>query len=103
MRGERAVPALDAADLVAELPPPAAGPIGRVVEGRLWLHARPIRHPALAVSNLEHRVAVVQTGLGDTGELLAELAGSWDGLVLVALGAGHLPVGSLRELRAATA
>jgi len=82
---------------------PAAGPIGRVVEGRLWLHARPIRHPTLAVSALEQRVAVVPSGLGDTGEVLAELAGSWDGLVLVALGAGHLPVATLRELRMATA
>ena len=24
---------------------PVAGPLGRVVEGRVWLHARPLRHP----------------------------------------------------------
>jgi L-asparaginase len=81
---------------------PATGPIGRVVERRIWLHARPVRHPAIPVRRLEHRVAVVSTGLGDDGEALGELAASWDGIVLVALGAGHLSAGGLSELRAAT-
>lgn len=81
---------------------PATGPIGRVVERRVWLYTRPLAHPAIPVRRLEHRVAVVSTGLGDDGEALGELAASWDGLVLVSLGAGHLSPGALRELRAAT-
>lgn len=80
---------------------PAAGPIGRIVEGRAWLHARPIRPEPLILDRLEYRVAVVTSALGDDGDVLAELAASRDGIVLVALGAGHLPPGALAELRAA--
>jgi L-asparaginase len=57
----------------------------------------------LAVKRLEHRVAIVSTGLGDSGQALAELASSCDGIVLTALGAGHLSPGALAELRAAAA
>lgn len=81
---------------------PAAGPLGRVVERRVWLHARPSRPVPLNVPRLEHRVTIVTVGLGDQGEMLGELAGRWDGIVLVALGAGHLSTGALHELRAAT-
>jgi L-asparaginase len=82
---------------------PVTGPIGRVIERKVWLHARPTRQPPLPVRRLEHRVAIVTAGLGDSGELLGELAAGWDGIVLVALGAGHLSPGALEELRAATA
>jgi L-asparaginase len=82
---------------------PVTGPLGRVVEGRLWLHARPVRPVAVDVQQLEHRVAIVTAGLGDQGEALAMLAGSCDGIVLVALGAGHLSVRALGELREAAA
>ncbi|MBV8431861.1 MAG: asparaginase, partial [Solirubrobacterales bacterium] len=34
---------------------PAAGPLGRVVGGRLWLAARPTRQPTVTVTRLEHR------------------------------------------------
>lgn len=81
---------------------PVAGPIGRVVERRIWLHARPNRHPPVPVERLEHRVAIVTAGLGDRGEVLRDLAAGWDGLVLVALGAGHLSAGTLDELGSAT-
>jgi L-asparaginase len=80
---------------------PAAGPVGRVVETRTWLHARPVRPEPLRVERLEYRVAIVAAGLGDEGDVLAELAASRDGIVLVALGAGHLSPGALAELRAA--
>jgi L-asparaginase len=80
---------------------PAAGPLGRVVEGRVWLHARPIRPRPLAVERLDKRVEVVTATLGDDGSLLRAAAGSADGLVVVALGAGHLPPDTLHELRAA--
>jgi L-asparaginase len=82
---------------------PAAGPIGRIVEGRVWLHAKPLRPPHLDVQRLEHRVAIVTAPLGDDGALLRHAAATSDGVVLVALGAGHLPPPVLRELRQATA
>jgi L-asparaginase len=81
---------------------PTTGPIGRVVGGRIWLHARPDRHPPIPVQRLEHRVAIVTAGLGDGGEVLGELAAGWDGIVLVSLGAGHLSAGALDELQSAT-
>lgn len=80
---------------------PVAGPVGRVVEQRIWLHARPHRNPPISVQRLEHRVAIVTSGLGDRGELLRELAEGWDGLVLVAFGAGHLSAEALAQLRSA--
>jgi L-asparaginase len=80
---------------------PTAGPVGRVVEGRVWLHARPILPRPLAVDRLDKRVELVTATLGDDGSLLRAAAASADGLVVVALGAGHLPPGMLDELRAA--
>ena len=80
---------------------PVAGPVGRVVEGRVWLHARPIRPAALDVTRLEYRVPIVPSMLGDDGAALGEAAAASDGVVLVALGAGHVSVGVLEELRTA--
>jgi L-asparaginase len=80
---------------------PVAGPLGRIVEGRVWLHARPIRPAPLPVQRLAHRVAIVPTFLGDDGDLLGHAAAGGDGVVLVALGAGHVPPGVLHELRSA--
>ncbi len=80
---------------------PAAGPLGRVVEGRVWLHARPLRAPTFAVASLDHRVEIVYPGVGDDGAVLRLAADAADGLVLVAFGAGHLSPGLLKELRAA--
>jgi L-asparaginase len=80
---------------------PGAGPLGRVVEGRVWLHARPIHPGQLAVERIEQRVAIVTAALGDDGALIEEAAASHDGVVLVAFGAGHLSPAALRRLRAA--
>jgi L-asparaginase len=80
---------------------PVAGPIGRIVGGRPWLHARPVRTPPLTVQRLEYRVAIATAALGDDGDVLAELAESRDGIVLVAHGAGHLSASAIRELRTA--
>ncbi len=80
---------------------PTAGPLGRIVEGRVWLHATPRRPAPMPVRRLEHRVDTVTTGLGDDGRLLRHAAGSCDGVVLVALGAGHLSQPVLHELRTA--
>ena len=80
---------------------PIGGPLGRIVDGRVWLHASPRRPAPLDVKRLEHRVSTVATGLGDDGALLRHAAQSGDGVVLVALGAGHLAPVVLRELRSA--
>jgi L-asparaginase len=82
---------------------PTAGPVGRIVEGRVWLHATPRRVGPLSVKRLEHRVTTVTTGLGDDGALLRHAAEISDGVVLVALGAGHLSKEVLAELRQAAA
>ena len=82
---------------------PVAGPIGRIVEGRTWLHARPIRPAPLVVERLEFGVPIVTATLGDQGDVLGELAASRDGIVLVALGAGHLSASAIGELRTAAA
>jgi L-asparaginase len=77
---------------------PTTGPIGRIVDRRVWLHSRPIPRTALSVLGLEHRVPIVIAVLGDDGKLLGEVAASRDGVVLAALGAGHLSPGALAEL-----
>lgn len=77
---------------------PAAGPIGRVVEGRVWLHARPLAPPTVSPRELTHRVDIITASLGEDGRLLAQAAHQADGVVIVAFGAGHLSPGLLREL-----
>ena len=78
---------------------PGLGPIGRVVEGRLALRARPVRPArALAPERLDFRVPVVVATLGDD---LALLDAPADGAVLAALGGGHLSPAALNRLRAA--
>jgi L-asparaginase len=80
---------------------PVAGPLGRVVERRVWLHARPSRSAPLSVEALEHRVEIISPGMGDDGALLRHAAASADGVVLVAFGAGHLSPTLLAALREA--
>jgi len=80
---------------------PTVGPIGRIVEGRVWLHATPRRPTPIPIQRLEHRVSTVTTGLVDDGALLRYAAEISDGVVLIALGAGHLSKEVLAELREA--
>jgi L-asparaginase len=82
---------------------PVGGPIGRVTDGGLTIHARPARRAPLAVTRLDARVPIVPTAMGDDGALLRSAAADADGVVFVALGAGHVPVPVLGELRAAAA
>jgi L-asparaginase len=80
---------------------PISGPFGRVVEGRLWLHARPLPPPTIVPAELGHRVDIVTAALGDDGSALSHATHHADGVVLLAFGAGHLSPALLRELRAA--
>ena len=74
---------------------PGGGPIGRVVEGRVWLHARPVRPSAVTPAPRSsggdrHHISGRRRSHARRRPRLA------DGLVLVALGAGHLPPGVLQ-------
>jgi L-asparaginase len=84
---------------------PTCGPLGRVVEGRVAVALRPARRrPALDVRRLDLRVPIVATALGDDGSLLAAAAEDGaDGIVLVALGGGHVGPAVLEALRFAAA
>lgn len=83
---------------------PRSGPIGRVAEGRVDLFSRPVRGPRLQPESLSFHVPIAGTWLGDDGALLrAALGTDPDGLVLTALGAGHLPPPVLAVLREAPA
>ena len=81
---------------------PGAGPIGRVIEGRVWLHARPLPQPRRSrpprsptASRSSPRRSVT------TAHCCEAAAAQSDGLVLVAFGAGHLSPGMLAALQAA--
>ena len=80
---------------------PATGPLGRMVEGRVWLYAEPLRTPPLRPHELSHRVAIVTASLGDDGALLRAAGADTNGLVVVSFGAGHLTPGMLDALREA--
>ena len=82
---------------------PRSGPIARIAEGRVDLFSRPLRGPQVPIpETLEFWTPIVTTWLGDDGSLLrAAVATDPDGLVLVGLGAGHLPPRALAALREA--
>jgi L-asparaginase len=80
---------------------PGGGPLGRVVEGRLALRARPTRpQRTLAPERMDFRVPVIVAALGDD---LAALDAPADGAVIAALGGGHLSPAALERVRAAAA
>jgi L-asparaginase len=80
---------------------PDAGPIGRVVEGSPRLFTRPVPTPTYPVPAHAVRIGLVTACLGDDGELLHRLKSGFDGVVIAAFGAGHVPatfVAPLAEL-----
>ena len=69
------------------------GPVGRVHEGTVTFADRPARWPALPppLAGRSPRVALLETHLGDRGELLRLVADAgYDGVVLAGFGAGHV-------------
>jgi L-asparaginase len=78
------------------------GPIGWVEEGTPVILTRPARPDPIDPVALDARVDVIAVGLGDDGALIrASVADGADGLIVVALGAGHLPPGALDAVEAA--
>jgi L-asparaginase len=72
---------------------PNTGPVGHLVEGDPRVLVRLERLPALGRARSRHpaRIAFVTVALGDDGELLRSLQDRFDGLVIGAFGAGHVP------------
>lgn len=73
---------------------PGSGPIGHVVEDRVHLIARPARVDAIAggLAQPGAPVALVTAALGDDGRILPRLPElGYRGLVVEAMGAGHVP------------
>jgi L-asparaginase len=73
---------------------PGFAPLGRVIEGRLHLYATLPRLPLLPYPKnvSDFPIALIKITLGDDGRLLSALPGlGYRGVVIEAMGAGHLP------------
>jgi L-asparaginase len=81
---------------------PLTGPIGWISEGNVRIATRPVgsRHVALPPESQNRPVALYTVSLGDDGRLLAQVAGlGYEGLVIEALGGGHVPSRMAEPLR----
>jgi L-asparaginase len=79
---------------------PSAGPAGYLTEGCPRLLWHPERLPALPpdIPGRPVRVGIVTMALGDDGEMLRAAEGRFDGLVIAAFGAGHVPAATVPVL-----
>jgi L-asparaginase len=83
---------------------PKLGALGRLEEGRLRLDRTVERQPPIPVEHLSAWVPILPAPLGEDGALVdCAVRSGADGLVAVALGAGHLPPPFLDALRGADA
>lgn len=78
------------------------GPIGWLSEGRPHMAVRPIGRRTLPRphGDARQRVALVHLPMDDDGALLAAAGQAADGVVIEALGGGHVPPGALDALDA---
>jgi L-asparaginase len=77
------------------------GRLGWVAEGRVRIALRPDRPAPFDLASLgePQRVALLTMSLGDDGELLRLAAGAdFGGIVVEALGGGHVPPGATEEI-----
>ncbi|MFJ3901916.1 asparaginase [Streptomyces sp. NPDC090025] len=83
---------------------PGAGPLGLVVEGEPRILLRPAVPARACPLRLDPdvKVALLTLSLGDRGELLPTIAERYDGLVVAAFGAGHVPAWLVEPLAALT-
>jgi L-asparaginase len=80
------------------------GVVGRLHEGRVTYAGRPARWPRLPgpAGGRDPRVALLETHLGDVGELLALVMDArYDGVVLAGFGAGHVSAALAEKVGAA--
>jgi L-asparaginase len=79
---------------------PSTGPAGYLTEGCPRLLWRPERLPVLppGIPARPVRAGIVTMALGDDGEMLRAVEGRFDGLVIAAFGAGHVPAATVPVL-----
>ena len=101
LHAARGVRKTDSTALIA-FSSPKLGALGRIEEGRLRLDRTVVRAPVVRAAHLDSRVPILPAALGDDGLLVdCAVEASADGIVAVALGAGHLPPPFLDALRRA--
>lgn len=89
---------------VAAFTSPTGGPVGYVAEGRVNFYHAPKSRLAVPLPQKDAfpHVGLVTVTIGDTGELL-EAAERLDGLVIAAMGVGHVPADLVLRLQGVAA
>ena len=83
---------------------PQLGPLGRIEENRVRIERRPARLDPIPAAHLDARVDILVTAVGVEGTLVdASVSTGAEGLVVMALGAGHVPPSVLHALARAAA